>query len=194
MNDAEEIKLTAARSLQPRVGISACLNGEQVRYDGAAKTSETIRFEIAPWVNLVSFCPEVSAGLGVPRPPVDLIKDDQRISALGVHDASLDVTRALQSTSETAIEKWGSSLSAYIVKARSPSCGAGTTPLYDHDHHLLGTGDGIFVAALKKAFPELLIVDEESFTTPEAVKDFLQHCYRRHQAWLDAVRHRPALA
>lgn len=186
MNDRTP-PLTAVRALQPRVGISACLNGEKVRYDGTSKTSEIIRFDVAPWVNLQTFCPEMAAGMGVPRPPVDLIVESQRIAAIGVDDSAYDVTLALQDASRAAIASWGSSLSAYIVKARSPSCGAGTTPLYDRQHQPLGSGNGIFVQILRAMVPQLLIVDEEYFTSMRQVRNFLQRCYARHQLQQDGL-------
>jgi len=71
--------LTQERELQPKVGISACLTGENVRYDGGNKCHQLIQQELAPWLNLQKICPEVEANLGIPRPPVQLIKHSTQI-------------------------------------------------------------------------------------------------------------------
>lgn len=168
---------TSDRTRQPNVGISACLMGENVRYDGGNKAHKIIQEEVAPWVNLQQFCPEVAANMGVPRPPVNLFNIDGEISALGVEDSTLDVTQSLSEASLKAVKAWGNRLSAYIVKARSPSCGSGTTPIYNRHQEVTSMGDGVFAAALKKANRKLIIVDESFFVSRETAQAFINSCY-----------------
>jgi len=172
---------TQAREQQPKVGISACLTGQQVRYDGGNKYHQMIQQELAPWLNLQGICPEVEAGLGIPRPPVQLIKMSETVLALGVEDDALNVTKALIDTSKQLTENHCNDLSAYIVKARSPSCGAGSTPLYDMESNQLELGDGIFVRALKTAHPHIVIMDESSFDNIQVCREFVKRCYQLHQ-------------
>ncbi len=165
------------RSLQPRVGVSACLLGENVRYDGGHKRQPLIGRYLSPWVNLLSFCPEAAAGLGIPRPPVNLVQTSSGIRALGVENSALDVTHALTRTARNFCSGVATGLSAYIVKSRSPSCGAGTTPLYNGSGQAFDTTDGLFVSTLRESKPALLIIDEETLETEAACRHFINQCY-----------------
>ena len=169
---------TSVREQQPKVGISACLTGQQVRYDGGNKFHQLIQQELAPWLNLQNICPEVEAGLGIPRPPVQLIKMPETILALGVEDETLNVTKILTDTSKQLATNRCKDQCAYIVKARSPSCGTGSTPLYDVENNQLELGDGLFVQALKTAHPHILIMDESSFSDIQVCREFVKQCYK----------------
>lgn len=76
--------------LQPIVGVSACLNGEQVRYDGTHKLQPLIQAYLQPFVELDMICPEVSAGLGVPRAPIRLQAVDNDVRAIVAHDSTVN--------------------------------------------------------------------------------------------------------
>ena len=180
-------RYSSNRIEQPKVGISACLTGEHVRYDGGHKLHHLINEQLRPWLNLISFCPEAQAGLGTPRPPVKLIQageqadsENQLISALGVENPTLDVTHALTNTSRAFAQATDAELTAYIVKSRSPSCGAGSTPLFDKNGDQIATTDGLFVAQLKAYQPQLLIADEEWFSSIERCEIFIKNCYARY--------------
>lgn len=175
------LNATKLREHQPKVGISACLIGENVRYDGCSKDHLLIQQELSPWLNLHSICPEVEARLGVPRPPVQLIKTSKGIRALGVEDSTLDVTETLTEASEQLVKERCKDLCAYIVKARSPSCGYGSTPIYDTTGGLLGSGDGRFVEILKAALPHLIIMEESRFSCIQECKIFVERCYLLHK-------------
>lgn len=170
--------LTRRREKQPKVGISACLTGVNVRYDGGNKYHRLIQQELSPWLNFQPICPEVEAGLGVPRPPVNLVQTSTGLQGLGATNKKLNVTDKLQSASEKLAKSHCQHLCAYIVKARSPSCGAGSTPLYDIDGKQVDAGDGLFVQALKTALPDLMIVEEDSFSDIQTCREFVALCYR----------------
>lgn len=172
--------LTQEREQQPKVGISACLTGGNVRYDGGNKHHQLIQQELAPWLNFQRICPEVEANLGVPRPPVQLIKKSGRIQALGVKDKVLNVTQALNYASQSLVKRYCHNMCGYIVKARSPSCGAGSTPIYDMNGIQQNIGDGLFVEVLKVTFPHIIVVEESTFKDIRACKNFLEQCYRLH--------------
>ena len=140
INNAE---FSQENKLQPQVGISACLRGEYVRYDGGAKFQPLIEEHLAPLLQLIPFCPEVAAGLGTPRPPVRLIQTSGGVIAQGVENEHLDVTVALSQSCKNYVQKQAINLTAYIVKARSPSCGSNSTPLYDVDKTVQGKTDGL---------------------------------------------------
>ncbi len=155
-----------------KIGVSACLVGELVRYDGGHKRNQMLLDYLALRYVLVPICPEVAAGLGVPRPPVQLVKRGAEVRAVGVLDERLDVTRPLieygRQVTATAM-----GLCGFVFKGRSPSCGLGTTPIRTEGggHH---PGNGLFAEQIVQAWPELPVIDEELLQQPLLRQLFLQ--------------------
>lgn len=178
MSDLSAIHLTKQRTQQPKVGISACLVGERVRYDGDDKYHQLINDELSPWLDLQVLCPEIEAGLGIPRPPVQLVKTQKETRARGVEQSDLDVTEALEVAAKRLSNTQCQALCAYIVKSRSPSCGAGSTPIYDETNQQVENSDGLFVRALKTAHPHMVIVEESSLSDIQKCREFLEQCYQ----------------
>ena len=153
----------------PVIGVSSCLLGETVRYDGGHKKENAIVKFITTGNTIISFCPEVSAQLGTPRPPIELVASDKHIEALGRDDSSLNVTTALNKVASILVNRLqATNAIAYIFKARSPSCGVGTTPLFNQENDAIGFTDGVVAAAILKQLPNLIIVDETAVN--DAVK------------------------
>lgn len=138
----------------PRLGVSACLLGAAVRYDGGHKRNGFVVERLAQAFELHAFCPEVAAGLGVPRPPVHLVREGSRLRALGVENPRLDVTAALLAEGRR-VPVALPPLDGFVVKRRSPSCAL-------HDSPVVGgeAGAGLFVRGLREVLPNLAIEDE----------------------------------
>lgn len=83
-----------------RVGVSACIVGEKVRFDAGHKRSQFVTEELAPYFEFVSVCPEVEMGLPVPRPTIRLVSNEERIALVETKDASRDHTDTLLAFSE----------------------------------------------------------------------------------------------
>lgn len=164
---------TAVSGLKPLVAISACLLGEAVRYDGGAKPNRWIIEELGQRVDFLPLCPEASAGLGVPRAPVRLNHTAKGIRALGIDAPDLDATRPILRWTRDFLGTLPS-VSACILKARSPSCGYLSTPLFDLEGNQLDTVSGLFAAALRERSPQLLIVDEEMLVSDAGKEKFLR--------------------
>jgi uncharacterized protein YbbK (DUF523 family) len=160
---------------RPVIGVSACLLGERVRYDGGDKLDRRLYELLSRDFELFPVCPEVAAGLGVPRPPVQLVGDPAHPRALGVEDRLLDVTERLEAAAHWAMPELGH-LSGFVCKARSPSCGLNTTPLYDGTGALRATVSGLFARILQESYPQLPLEDEAGINDS-----------RRYQAFLQAV-------
>ncbi len=154
-----------------RVGVSACLLGQWVRYDGGHKRQDYLCDELAKIVTLIPVCPEVEAGLAVPRPPVKLVELSDGIHALGVASRQLDVTQKLRSFSFQYCKNL-TGFSGFILKARSPSCGVGSTEIMsiDGEQYL---GDGLFVDVLRSEYPLMPIVQEEQLETCQQQIEFI---------------------
>ncbi|OUS00638.1 hypothetical protein A9Q81_10125 [Gammaproteobacteria bacterium 42_54_T18] len=145
---------------KPIIGISSCLLGEPVRYDGNHKHAPPIIEHLTHHFSFHSFCPEVAIGLGVPRPPIHLILKQQQIYCVDVSDPSIDVTEQLIQCSQQ--QDWQQTLCGYIVKARSPSCGWKSTPVTQTKETTPSLFDsGVYTAQLIKRFPDLPIIEEE---------------------------------
>lgn len=128
-----------------KIGVSACLLGKPVRYDGADKRNSIVTDILCKQFECVPICPEMAIGLGAPRPPVQLVKTDAGIRALGRDDPSIDITdRLVQYCQEGTFNH----LSGFVLKSRSPSCGAGSTPLFDINHQQIGLFNGLFADAI----------------------------------------------
>jgi uncharacterized protein YbbK (DUF523 family) len=161
----------------PVIGISSCLLGEAVRYDGGHSRHQPIVELIESNNTIIRFCPEVSAQLGTPRPPVELITSDRQIYALGRNDSTLDVTTALNKVATTLINKLITEHAvAYIFKSRSPSCGVGSTPLLNTKKDAFGVTDGLVAAAVLKQLPSLIVVDETAVNNAVKCERFNVAC------------------
>jgi uncharacterized protein YbbK (DUF523 family) len=112
-----------------KVGISSCLLGQPVRYDGGDKRSALCLDELAQLFDFVPTCPEAGAGLGVPRPAVRLTGDAAAPRARGVDDPALDVTDQLQAYANARVPELDD-LCGYVFIRNSPSCGLFNVKLY----------------------------------------------------------------
>lgn len=186
--------MTAANKI--RVGISSCLLGQKVRYNGAHKRDRYINEVLADVFEFVPFCPEVAIGLGVPRPPIRLTGPEKEPRAEITGNASLpagDVTAALAAYARQVSAEI-ESLSAYILKSGSPSCGMERVKVYDKNASPSGRSSGIYAKTLMDSHP-LLPVEEEGRLNDVTLRDnFLQRVFVYHR-WqqlqlqgLDAAR------
>jgi len=167
---------------KPVIGISSCLLGEPVRYDGNHKHALPIIEHLAQYFSFHSFCPEVAIGLGVPRPPIHLIKKHQQIVCVDVADPSIDVTEQLIQCCQQ--QDWQDNLCGYVVKARSPSCGWQSTPVTLTTKATQPLFDsGIYTAQLIKRYPNLPVIEEEQLNNAIYREDFIQRAltYERNK-------------
>jgi len=144
---------------QVRLGVSACLLGAKVRFDGGHKRNRFLIEELGSHFEFVPFCPEVAIGMGTPRPSIRLVGDVEAPRALGSRDDGLDVTDALQAYSDNRARRL-QGLSGFIFKKDSPSCGMARVKVYSEKGMPQRDGVGIFARAVQQANP-LLPVEEE---------------------------------
>ncbi len=161
-----------------RLGVSSCLLGNNVRYDGRHKRDDFIADTLARYVELVPLCPEVAIGMGVPRPPIQLVGDATAPRARGVTDERLDVTRALSEVGLDMAREHGD-ISGYVFKSRSPSCGVDEVPLQGSTQRR-GVR-GIYAAAIMAALPGLPVTQEEDLRDPLLRENFLQRVLVYHR-------------
>jgi uncharacterized protein YbbK (DUF523 family) len=136
---------TLPSTLRPRVGISACLLGEAVRYDGGHKRDAVLIDALGRRVEWVAVCPEVEIGLGTPREPIQLVwsGDVTRLRAVAT---GVDLTERMSQYAGMRVAALAKqNLSGYVFKARSPSCGVKGVKIYDQGPRVgdrgLGAGE-----------------------------------------------------
>ena len=165
-------------SSRPLVASSACLLGEAVRYNGAHKLQPGIERWLAPHLQLQAICPEVSIGLPIPRPPMKLVERGQQVRAVEVQDDSVDVTDALRRYAQEQLHQIGAfwPLCGWIFKARSPSCGHGSSPI-NPGTEAEKPGSGIFAGSIAEEAPWLPLYEEEDLLTERDCAEMLLLTY-----------------
>lgn len=159
------------------VGISACLMGDQVRYNGGHKRSRYCLEVLGERFAFEPFCPELAAGLGVPREPIRLMgKLGERPRVVGTEDTSRDVTDALDRVGERFIAGHRH-LRGFILMKGSPSCGLERVKVYHFNGMPSHADSGAFVHALKEHFPELPLEEEARLNDPVLRENFITRVY-----------------
>jgi uncharacterized protein YbgA (DUF1722 family)/uncharacterized protein YbbK (DUF523 family) len=159
-----------------RVGISACLLGNEVRFDGGHKRSRFITDVLSAHFEFVPFCPEVAIGMGIPRQPVRLVGDARNPEAVGVKTPELNVTQPLRDYGRKVASRIGD-LCGFIFKKDSPSCGMARVRLYNNKGMAERIATGVFAKEIMAAHP-LLPVEEEGRLNDADLRDsFITRVY-----------------
>lgn len=150
-----------SRSEPPiRLGVSTCLLGEPVRYDGGHKRDPFTRDVLGRTVEWVPVCPELESGLGVPRPPMRLVREGDSVRLVEIASRR-DHTRTLQRYAAARLRTLRAlDLCGYILKKDSPSCGMARVKVYGEHGRPERSGEGLYARALREAFPNLPVEDE----------------------------------
>lgn len=175
---------------KPRIGISQCLLGDEVRYDGGHKRDVFLTDVLAPFVEWIPVCPEVEAGLGTPREAMHLAgdPDSPRLLTIRTH---VDHTATLNMFSQRRVRELHSSdLDGYIFKKSSPSCGVHRVKVYTEKGQPSKQGTGIFAAAFQGAFPLLPVEEEGRLNDATLRENFVARifCYRRWKTQVQQQR------
>lgn len=162
-----------------KIGISACLVGEEVRFDASSKPSKFCLNELGEHVTFKAFCPEVAVGLPIPRPTIRLIKKDDVIQ-VSRPDGSGDVTEALALYGKK-VAKLAQEFSGYVFCAKSPSCGMERVKTYTPEGQMLkADGVGVFAEQIMKANPLLPCEENGRLNDPIIRENFVARIYAYH--------------
>ncbi|MET0012429.1 MAG: DUF523 and DUF1722 domain-containing protein [Sedimenticola sp.] len=162
----------------PLVGVSACLLGEKVRYDGGHKRDPFLTGPLTEHMAFTRVCPETAIGLGVPRPTIRLVGDPARPKALGVRDPGMDVTARLEQFANSQVDGYGE-LNGFILKKDSPSCGMARVKVYPQPvgGSAARKGSGIFTRILMARRPDLPVEEEGRLNDPVLRENFINRVY-----------------
>ena len=153
---------------RPRVGVSSCLLGEEVRFNGGHKRFRFLTDELDPYVDWVPYCPEVEIGLGTPREPIRLTADGRLVNRSGTADHTSAMTGL---PLPIAVD-------GYVFKAKSPSCGVRGIPRYRDDGEASGAyGGGLYAERVIAEFPLLAVEDEGRLTDAGLRETFTERVF-----------------
>ena len=167
-----------------RIGISACLLGRNVRYDGGHRHDRHLTDTLGRWFDWVPVCPEVEYGLPVPREAMRLVGDpgNPRLFTIRTH---IDHTDGMLAWAKKRLtELAGEGLSGFVFKSRSPSSGMAAVKVYGRNGRAVKRGTGIFAGAFMRRFPLLPVEEEDRLSDPLLRENFVERIfvYRR---WTD---------
>lgn len=185
---------TSPSQTKPVLGVSACLLGQEVRYNGGHKRSRYLTSVLADYVSYVPLCPEVGVGMSVPRPTIRMavalengrahpasvprvIASDQELANSTTHDWAPELRRYAASV-QSQIEQ----MSGYVFMQKSPSCGVGSAKVYGVKGQPLGSTDGAYADAIIRANPLLPVVEAGQLNDAPIRANFISRVYA-YQAW-----------
>ncbi|MCL6414100.1 DUF523 and DUF1722 domain-containing protein [Aestuariirhabdus sp. Z084] len=176
--------MTESTSLVPdtpiNVGISSCLLGQNVRYNGGHSQSRLCLDSLSQFFTFSPFCPEMAAGFGTPRPVMRLIGDPADPRLVYSDNATQDLTEQLQSGFADKIHNSGE-LDGYILMKNSPSCGLERIKIYqDNGHPHIDRGRGLFTEALVARYPLLPVEEEGRLNDAHLRENFILRVYAHH--------------
>lgn len=172
--------MTDAVTPRIRIGISSCLLGEPVRFDGNHKHDHYLSGTLGQVFEFVPVCPEVGIGLGVPRPTIHLVGPPDAPHLIGVKIADLDVTEQMIAYGRRMARRLGD-LSGYIFKSKSPSCGMERVKLYDGKGGGSKQGIGLYAREIMRVHPLLPVEEEGRLGDPLLRDNFLERVFTYHR-------------
>jgi len=160
-----------------RLGISSCLLGEKVRYDGGHKLDRFLTDTLGKYVDYVPVCPEVECGLGVPRPSMRL-EGNPDFPRLIVATTGEDMTeRMLNWARKKVTQLERENLCGFIFKSESPSSGMERVKIYNEKSIPVKNGTGIFAGIFMQHFPLLPVEDEGRLHDPGLRENFIERIF-----------------
>ena len=156
---ASEVKTKVER---PKVGVSSCLLGLGVRYDGGSRCDVGLVVDLHDWAEIVPICPEVEAGLGAPRAPIKLLGIENTRAVIQT-DGSEDCTDKLMAIGAGFVDN--NRVAGLILKSKSPSCAVQSAELFEDGAIVSNNGAGIFTRELRAVNPQIPVEESDNLVT-----------------------------
>ena len=173
----------------PKIGISACLLGQEVRFDGGHKRDLFLADLFGKFVAWVAICPEVEVGMGVPRETLRLVGAPAQPRMIAERSGKDWTEAMLHFASKRVRDIAEKQLSGYVLKKNSPSCGMARVRVYNTKGMPERQGRGLFAAALMNQFPLLPIEEEGRLNDLKLRDNFIERVFAYHR-WLQATSER----
>lgn len=164
-----------------RIGISRCLLGDEVRFDGGHKQGPFLTQTFSQFVEWVPVCPEVEAGLGIPREAMRLTGTEQSPRLVTIRSQKDHTSALVRFSSHRIRELRAEGLDGFIFKKDSPSCGVSRVRIYNEHGMPNRKGVGLFAQAFMDEFPLIPVEEEGRLNDPGLRENFIERvfCYHR---------------
>ncbi len=160
-----------------RLGVSSCLLGDEVRFDGGHKRDRFVTDLLGRFVEWVPVCPEVEVGMDIPRPALRLVGEGDSVRMVEIKSGR-DHTRAMERYSARRVRALrGLDLCGYILKKDSPSCGMTRVKVYGETGMPRREGKGLYASTLMEAYPNLPFEDEGRLNDPKLRENFIERVF-----------------
>jgi uncharacterized protein YbgA (DUF1722 family)/uncharacterized protein YbbK (DUF523 family) len=167
---------------KPKLGVSACLMGVEVRFNGGHKESHLLTRALNEYFDFVPACPEVAIGMGIPREAIRLVGDPEHPQAVGTVRKEMNVTQALADYGEHMAGEMND-ICGYIFMQKSPSCGLERVKVYrDNGAPFDAGGRGIYAQAFCAKHPDLPVEEDGRLNDPVLRENFITRVYA-YAAW-----------
>ena len=171
---------------RPKLGISSCLLGENVRYDGGHKLDRYLKDAVGKFVNWLPVCPEVECGLPVPREAMHLVGNPAS-PRLVTRSTGIDHTQRMQDWSEVRLSQLEKeNLCGFVFKSKSPSSGMQGVKVYDERGIPSKKGIGLFARAFMDRFPQMPVEDDGRLNDAQLRENFIERIFV-YQRWQDFI-------
>ena len=171
---------------KPKLGISACLLGNEVRYNGGHKESRLCSRTLTEHFDFVPVCPEVGIGMSVPREPIRLVGDPNAPRAVGTVNREMDVTDPLTAYGEQMAGEL-TDICGYIFMQQSPSCGLHRVKVYQDNGRPSEPGRGLFAQAFCARHPNLPVEEDGRLNDPILRENFITRVFA-YSEWQQLLR------
>jgi uncharacterized protein YbbK (DUF523 family)/uncharacterized protein YbgA (DUF1722 family) len=169
------------------LGISACLLGEQCRWDGGNQRDPLFTDQLGRFVRFISVCPEVEMGFGVPREPCRLMGDPLAPRIVTRRTGEDHTQRLLRWCRRRIKELEGEALDGFILKEKSPSCGLEQVAVYDARGARQAAGPGLFARALMAHLPHIPLATDSRLHDLQLLAGFIERIFVM-QRWRKTAR------
>lgn len=174
--------MTQTESATIRVGVSSCLLGSEVRFDGGHKRNDFLAETLGRFVEFVPVCPEVESGMGVPRESVKLVRAKDGVRMVG-NKSGTDFTATMNGFAKRRVSALAAEgLSGYVLKKDSPSCGMERVRVYAASGMPARDGVGMFAAALMERYPNLPVEEEGRLSDARLRENFIERVFAYHRS------------
>jgi len=160
-----------------KLGISSCLTGKKVRYNGEDKADPFLIEILGKYVEYVPICPETECGMGVPRETLHLTGDPDNPRLVTTHTGKDYTEQMAQWAAKRTAELKKENLCGFIFKKNSPSCGMECVKVYNEKGEFVKKGIGIFARVFMSYFPILPTEDELRLCDPVIRKNFIERIF-----------------
>lgn len=172
---------------KPKLGISACLMGVEVRFNGGHKESHLCTRALSEYFDFIPLCPEVAIGMGIPREPIRLVGDPESPQAVGTVNSDLNVTSALADYGTHMAAEVGD-ICGYIFMQKSPSCGLERVKVYrENGAPVDGGGRGIYAKAFCEQHPNLPVEEDGRLNDAVLRENFVTRVFA-YAAWQEVLK------